>query len=118
MGLLAAAGLLELAPSASLGRSARRLQEECEEAIDDNAPIYADALVAVIISLILLTIVFEKLHEVLEEKAKETMHGLEGVVEALMGELTVLGLLPPLADFQHHGDALTRCCQSLASKYP
>ena len=70
------------------------MQEECEEIIDDNAPIYADAVVAVIISLILLTIVFEKLHEVLEEKAKETMHGLEGVVDALMGELTVLGLLP------------------------
>jgi hypothetical protein len=48
----------------------------------------------VVISLIALTIVFEKLHHTLEEKARATMHGLGGVVDALMGELTVLG--PPL----------------------
>ena len=82
-----------MAPSQSLEGSSMRQLEECEELVDDNAPIYADAVVAVVISLILLTIVFEKLHDTLQEKARATMHGLEGVVDALMGELTVLG--PP-----------------------
>lgn len=88
------AGLPLARSTASLGRPAwARQLEECEEIVDENAPIYADAQVAVVISLIVLTIVFEKIHHTLEEKARATMHGLKGVVDALMGELTVLGPL-------------------------
>lgn len=97
VGLLAAAGLLLAVPSErSVSVRVRRL-EACEDADDDNAPVFADSVVAVVISLIILTIIFEKLHDVLEEKAKEMMHGLEGVVDALTGELTVLGPPPAFA---------------------
>lgn len=101
MGLVAASLLLTVPTERSGVTMVMRRLEECEAGEDpENAPIFADATVAVVISLIILTIIFEKLHDVLEEKAKETMHGLEGVVDALMGELTVLGaLLPSLEQY-------------------
>lgn len=64
----------------------------CLEAAEDT-PLYSNVVVAVGLALILLTLLFETLKEKLTEAAKARFHELEGVVDALLGELTVLGFI-------------------------
>ena len=64
----------------------------CLEAAEDT-PLYSNVVVAVGLVLILLTLLFETLKEKLTEAAKARFHELEGVVDALLGELTVLGFI-------------------------